>query len=52
MLEVEKLKDMKNFLGDGLAGLGFASLSSEHLTFIDNLFEQKQISDKVLYQLI
>lgn len=39
MLEVLKLKDLKKFEGDGLVGLGFASLSKEHLTLIDNLYK-------------
>jgi hypothetical protein len=47
MLEVLKLSELKEFLGDGLVGLGFAKLSAGHLTLIDNLFEQKLISEKV-----
>lgn len=39
LLELQKLRDMSDFQGDGLVGMGFASLDKGHLTVIDNLFE-------------
>lgn len=38
MLIIDELTELKNFKGDGLAGLGFNTLSDGYPTLIDNLF--------------
>lgn len=38
---------MNNLNTDGLIGMGFSSLDKNHLTVIDNLYEQNQIPIKV-----
>ena len=37
---VTKMTQVSNFLGDGLLGMGYASLSDGHKTLLDNLYNQ------------
>ncbi|CAD8202554.1 unnamed protein product [Paramecium octaurelia] len=46
MLILDELTELKKFEGDGLAGLGFDTLSDGYPTLIDNLFSQNQIEKK------
>jgi hypothetical protein len=46
---LETLKNLQTYLGDGLLGMGFASLAKGQLTLIDNLFNEKQIPEKVAF---
>ncbi|CAD8199952.1 unnamed protein product [Paramecium pentaurelia] len=46
MLILDELTELKKFEGDGLAGLGFDTLSDGYPTLIDNLFTQNQIEKK------
>ncbi|KAM3146083.1 hypothetical protein pb186bvf_001740 [Paramecium bursaria] len=45
-LILDELSELKHFLGDGLIGLGFSSLSEYHPTLLDNLKEQNVIDKK------
>ncbi|CAD8107961.1 unnamed protein product [Paramecium primaurelia] len=46
MLLLDELTELKKFEGDGLAGLGFDTLSDGYPTIIDNLFIQNLIDKK------
>ena len=47
MLALDELTELEQFEGDGLAGMGFKSLSEGYPTLLDNLFDQGQIEKKV-----
>lgn len=49
---MESLKEISHFLGDGLVGLGFSTLSDSHPTLIDTLYAQRKIKGKVLLKFI
>lgn len=40
LLALDELTELQHFEGDGLAGLGFKTLSDGYPTLIDNLFDQ------------
>ncbi|CAD8121820.1 unnamed protein product [Paramecium sonneborni] len=46
ILILDELTEIQNFEGDGLAGLGFSTLSDGYPTLIDNLFTQNLIDKK------